>query len=157
MEEQIKDKELLNIFSENVVIVCGSIVEALLLFLVNDKFKDIDSFKIKGKELIVIEDYNFNYKKNKLFICKKIDKKIKKKEVNFNFAINILLSDKIIEGQKPIIKKETGDKLNELRKLRNKIHLTSRDGKEITVRDVKKAIELTVYVIKNLEKRCRKT
>ena len=144
-----EDEELVKMKIHTAFVYLGSVVEALLYYYVEKKIWDTEKSRRKYLE---IEEYTKLQKIQKtenLFICE-----LTKKEINFNDSINF---NALINWAKDkrIVDENILQKINDLRKYRNSVHINVyKSGWIIVFDSLEKAFidtkEIFDYIEENL-------
>jgi hypothetical protein len=118
-EEIIKweDEELVKMKIHTAFVYLGSVVEALLYYFVEKKIWDSEKSRRKYLEIEEYKKLQSITKTDNLFICELVKKEINFNDsINFNALINWAKNKKIVDGN--ILQK-----INDLRKYRNSVHI----------------------------------
>jgi hypothetical protein len=118
-EEIIKweDEELVKMKIHTAFVYLGSIVEALLYYFVEKKIWNSEKSRRKYLEIEEYKKLQNIAKTDNLFICELV-----KKEINFNDSINFNALINWAKDKK-IVSEEILQKINDLRKYRNSVHI----------------------------------
>lgn len=150
-EEIIKweDEELVKMKIHTAFVYLGSVVEALLYYFVENKIWNSEKSRRKYLEIEEYKKLQNIAKTDNLFICELV-----KKEINFNDSINFNALINWAKDKK-IVDEKILQKINDLRKYRNSVHINVYKSGDIIVFDkLEKAFidtkEIFDYIEENL-------
>jgi hypothetical protein len=115
--DNIKDEELVKMKIHTAFVYLGSIVEALLYYFVEKKIWESEKSRRKYLEIEEYKKLQNIQKTENLYICELV-----KKEINFNDSINFNALINWAKDKK-IVSEEILQKINDLRKYRNSVHI----------------------------------
>ncbi len=139
-----KDSKLVKMKIHTISIYLWSIIEAVLFFFINKKIWDKEKVRKKYLELEEFKKYQ-DIKWTDLYICK-----IEKKEINLNDSINFKALINWAKDNK-IINKKIADKLEQIRKQRNSIHINVFKTQEEIFLDLEKLFKTSKEILDFIE------